>query len=755
MGAVPRKDDPAARKLGDDIMQAAYKLDPKDESVRIRVADSLASVGSYREALDILEKLPPDNARNLEMAKLYIGLRLWDDADKRLDAVVAAATDKAAAKSARRLRADAASWRGGEDGHKKALERFDELIKEYPADADLKVRYGEVLVWSQQYDKAIDWFQTLADAYPADERVWAGFAHAAARIKAPLTEKNLATLAKIGDLAAAGDSKNTLLLAHLATALYKTGDKDKAIALAERVQGCGQEAGHAGGRRRGPRTGQRAADGRPVQGGARDVRLVRAEDARRPGDVHRHRRRGRAVRPRPQGRAGQLRHGQEDRRGARGQAAARPGAELEGRFRGVAGPVRAAGRRNAGRLGVRMETTDVTLWWENYGLALQKYATLLSERFEEAKLWTGFIDAASSTPRISPPHKELLLKVHDRIAPSLDDPLRLSRLAWVMHRIDEPKKADALLDKARAINPPQPAVRKELAGVFAARERYADAVAMLQPFVVYRTLDVKDRVELSKYLTASGSFTKAEQELRAFVTDKSEKELRVALANVLLWGGKYEEAQTMFSKLLRDYPDDDVVQLRLGQAYLWNREYPVALDYFTKLGAKYEKRIAAETTDADPVWTTYPDVWRGLIDSAAGTAGESLRSDPSRPLAQVFTGEQRRLLTKTYDATWQVHKRTKTEDVKQLAETIGRLGLVTGLLGDRDRSGKAFGAALKLDKANRQVWLQYAQVLTYQGNHAAARAIYEPLIASQKEKPPGTELIPPTIPPATDGKEPR
>ena len=69
--------------------------------------------------------------------------------------------------------------------------------------------------------------------------------------------------------------------------------------------------------------------------------------------------------------------------------------------------------------------------------------------------------------------------------------------------------------------------------------------------------------------------------------------------------------------------------------------------------------------------------------------------------------------------------------MRVLAESMGRLGLLLGLLGDRDRSSGAFGAALAIDKQNREVWLQYAQTLTALGDDLKAKAVFDWLITTR------------------------
>jgi hypothetical protein len=81
--------------------------------------------------------------------------------------------------------------------------------------------------------------------------------------------------------------------------------------------------------------------------------------------------------------------------------------------------------------------------------------------------------------------------------------------------------------------------------------------------------------------------------------------------------------------------------------------------------------------------------------------------------------------------------------MKSLAGTMGRLGLLLGLLGDKPRSTSAFATALKIDRMSRDVWLQYAQMLTALGDDAPAKAIFDWLLTNPAEKlPPPGEVAP-------------
>lgn len=78
--------------------------------------------------------------------------------------------------------------------------------------------------------------------------------------------------------------------------------------------------------------------------------------------------------------------------------------------------------------------------------------------------------------------------------------------------------------------------------------------------------------------------------------------------------------------------------------------------------------------------------------------------------------------------------------MKTLAGSMGRLGLLLGLVGERKCSNASFGAALQFDRTNRDVWLQYVQTLTALGEDLRAKPVYDWLLSNPEKKlPPPSE----------------
>ena len=308
---------------------------------------------------------------------------------------------------------------------------------------------------------------------------------------------------------------------------------------------------------------------------------------------------------------------------------------------------------------LRVKIAEVYRYWQNYPQALQKFAELLTENFENKKLWIGFIDAASSALKIDH-FKELLLRIYARYANEITDPRSLSRLAWVMVKLGEPAKAQPLLTRAVAANPQQPAVRKELAGVLAAVDRRSEAIEMLTVPSVLEALDVTELLTLADLLTAENQLDRAEAELSKVINEASDRRSRIRYASILLWNDKYVKAKEILNRLLLDFPGDREIMLLLAESYLWSKDYINALRRFTDLVVVRPDPVTKQDPLADP------DIWRGFVDSAAGAVGESLREFPRRNIGPMFTSQQRAAILRAYEYLATVRDKTVGINKKEL-----------------------------------------------------------------------------------------
>lgn len=751
-----KTNDPEARKEGLDLLRKAVAGATTDNEKR-ELGGVFAGAKDFKSAADLLAPIAKTPADIVKVAELYAGARQWDQAKAELNKVMAN-TDASAEekKAARRELAKITAWSGD---HAEALGQIGEILKQDPNDVDMRALQAEVSVWSKNLDQALAQYLPLIKQYPDDAKVATGFANAAAKSRNPLSEEAKGILLRLTDKAVAPENKDPLLLARVAEAhATKLNDPDRAKLLA-------LKAAQMDPREPIVRREVAYALANP------EIRLFKEADALFIGmDLAGEDRKQYVFI------ASQAENYEAARKQARLYLAEQPPGTLKERearrlladvltWKGDYEEALAIYEKLAEALpkdrDLKIDIAQAYRYWQNYPTALTKFAELLGEDVENSKLWVGFIDAASSAPKIDH-QKDLLLRIYDKYASSIQDPRAMSRLAWVMIRLNEPARAHPLLTRAVAANPQQPAVRKELAGVLAAADRRVEAINMLTVPDVLAGLDVTELLNLADLLTAENQLERAERELAKVITDTSDRKSRVRYASVLLWNGKYVPAQEILTKLARDFPNDREIVLLQAQSYLWSKDYTNALKRFTDIVAVNPD----PATKSDPL--ADPDNWRGYIDAAAGAVGESLREFPRKNIGPLFTSPQREAIVRAYQFLVPVREKTLLlnridEDnlvagrsdrdptfdarrksvlakndvrLKGLAGSMGRLGLLLGLLGDRDKSSTSFGAALAIDRNNRDVWLQYAQTLTALGDDLKAKAVFDWLIANPAQKGP-------------------
>jgi tetratricopeptide (TPR) repeat protein len=752
--------DPDLRAQGLDLVRKAAAGPLAKPEERRELANILAAAGEFKPAADLLLSGRATVEDSIKIAELYAGARQWESAERELNRVREDPNSTPEQKAAAtRQTAKVLAWSGK---HAEALALIGDIVKQNPGDLEMRTFQADVNVWAKNMEQALALYLPLVKQHPDNLDVAVGFANAAAKSKGPLPEEALGQLLRLADKASSPDVKDALLVARVAEA-YATRLEDKA---------------------RAKQLAQRAARMDPKDPIVRRevafvlahpaIELFKEADVLFTGMELTGEERKQYVFV-----ASQAENFEAARRQARLYLAEQvPGTLKEREARRLLADVltwkgdyeealaiyeRLADERPKDR-DLRVDIAQVYRYWQNYPMALAKFAELVGEDLENKHLWVGLIDAASSAgkPRILP-MKDLLLQVYNRYAPQADDPRTMSRLAWIMYLLDEPAKAHPLLTRAVSADPQQPAVRKELAGTLAAVDRRAEAVRMLTVPRVVETLDITELLNLADLLTAENQLDRAERELARVVTDKSDRRSRVRYGSILLWNGKYQQGQEVFARLARDFPNDREVMLLAAQSYLWAKDYSNALRRFTDLVVETDPKGKAQ----EDLLAT-PDVWRGFIDSAAGSAGESLRDFPRRSIGPLFNPAQREAIFRAYTVLTVVRDRTAAENksemdklttpgnekdpgfegrkqslqakhdakMKGLAGSMGRLGLLLGLLGERDRSTGAFGAALAIDRTSRDVWLQYAQTLTALGDDQRAKQVFDWLISNPATKGP-------------------
>jgi len=763
-----QSNDDDAKKEGFDLLKRAAEANPTVESERRELAGAFAAAKDFESAANLLATLPRDKEKPFELVELYSGARKFESARRELATIAADEGAKPADKKrAARELVKITAYASGAGSHAEALKLVEEFVKKDQDDLEMRVFQAEVNIWDKNLDKALELFIPLVKQNPENSTIAAGFANVAAKVKTPLTEEVQGLLVKVADRAAAPDNKDALLVARAAEAFAaKLNDpirgrqlalkaatmdpkdpivrREIAFVLAHPSIQLFKEADamFTGMELKGDDRMQYvfiASSAENYTAARKQARLYAQENK---GDPKKYRE------------ARKLLADVLTWKGDYEEALAIYNQLTEGKLED----------QNE----LREKIAEVFRYSQNYPMALQKVGELLSSNCENKKLWIGFIDAASSAPKIEN-QKELLLKLHTRMGPEITDPRTLSRLAWIMLRIKEPARAHPLLTRAVAANPDQPATRKELAGVLAAADRRLEAIDMLTVPSVLANLDVTEMLNLADLLTAESQLERAEAELAKVVTEVSDRKSRIRYASILLWNAKYAKSKEVLQRLLKDFPQDREVMLLLAQSYLWSQDYRTALARFTDMVVSGPDPM----TKQDPL--ANPDIWRGFIDAASGAVGEELRAFPQRNIGPLFSPSQRQAIIRAFDFLSTVRDKTASTNkeemekllaagddkdpsfdgrkrvlqakndnrLKTLAGSMGRLGLLLGLLGERERSNSAFGAALQLDRLNRDVWLQYAQTLTALGEDQRAKPVYDWLLSNPEKKlPPPSELTP-------------
>jgi predicted Zn-dependent protease len=584
--------DDANRELDE-----AQRATPRGTRDRRELAGVLADAGRVDAALKLFEGLPPSVDDYRRLAYLNSGRQNWPAAVKAAKAYVDAFPDDPAAL---RTLADVLSWWG--EGHRKeALAIFAKLVARDPADPGLRLRVAEVRLWEGDAAGALPAF-TAVLAGPAVAAVAGGAAApgwdpTAAQPPAP---GELVKRAAAGFAAAVGGVESAPPAAvDLAAGLLRDWPAGQIDPLsAARLSAALNRAR------------------RPVPPGVVERFLVAAPDLAKAGPGERREVAGLL------GTFGQPQAGLDLFRGvAPTQAdipllaglflAAKnyPAAEQQARALLVQFP----GDPTAERL-----LADILAAQGKYDLAVKTYERLAATDPGNVRLLTGlgrllqaqnlpdkaaarllaaldldynlldvrtdFVNAVAGLPagRLSDAEMAFAIRLaEDPETLRSDDPVYLSRLAYVLVREKAPGPVNALLDRAVALDPQNQDPRKELAGVLAAADRGRDA---LKVFGEVRLDHPEDRITLANILSSLGDFPAAVREVLAYLVVKpGDPAGERLLADLRSYGGEFDEALTSLEALLAKTPADKVLPVRIAETLLWSGRAAEALARFTRI----------------------------------------------------------------------------------------------------------------------------------------------------------------------------
>jgi predicted Zn-dependent protease/cellulose synthase/poly-beta-1,6-N-acetylglucosamine synthase-like glycosyltransferase len=206
-----------------------------------------------------------------------------------------------------------------------------------------------------------------------------------------------------------------------------------------------------------------------------------------------------------------------------------------------------------------------TLWSGNAERALERLGRLLAADFEQPELWLLYVDAAGNLNKgtLTPEQVRLAVQIARRPVPAKppDKVVYLSRLAWVLHREEHPAEAGLLLDQAIALNPQDPKVRRELAGVLVAAGRNEAGLRLFDGL----TLTLEDRYQLVVLHAAARQFSDAEKHCRAILRESPhDGRGREWQAHLALWSTNYARALDLYQALL----EEDLNRPGLWEGYI-------------------------------------------------------------------------------------------------------------------------------------------------------------------------------------------
>lgn len=362
-------------------------------------------------------------------------------------------------------------------------------------------------------------------------------------------------------------------------------------------------------------------------------------------------------------------------------------------------------------LDLQIRRAEVTLWSNNPSQATELLAALLEKDFNQPKLWWSYLDAAAGTPSLSAAQRQLALKIANqkRIIPTGADAdqeaASLSRVAWVLIRSDENeaslRQAKTLLDRAIALKPKSPKVRKELAGVLAAAHQGKLALKMYEGLTI---TDNSDRLSYAGILAANNNFAEAEKLCREVLLsnpdDPSYAEAQRLLPDLLMGKHEYKEAAKLYHQWIKDHPIDQLIRIRLAQVSLGLKDYPTAVAQF--------QGLVDEGSRA-------PDVLTGYIDAAASI------KNPSAKIRKTVIAIQDQVANLPLNANNAVFQ--------------SRLGWVLYSVKDFKASIRFYRKAVTMDPENLEIRLQYAQALDADGQSNAAAQQYDILLRRRSVRP--------------------
>jgi cellulose synthase/poly-beta-1,6-N-acetylglucosamine synthase-like glycosyltransferase/tetratricopeptide (TPR) repeat protein len=336
-----------------------------------------------------------------------------------------------------------------------------------------------------------------------------------------------------------------------------------------------------------------------------------------------------------------------------------------------------------------LRVAELKLWSGDAAGALPAYCRLLGEDPRQQHLWGGFVDAAGQVARLTAVQAQLARRVgREALAAGEEEPLFLSRLAWVLVKAGATADAEAALVRADALQADDLDVRKELAGVFGAVGNFRRAIELYQGL----DLTFAERVRLVRFYNGENNFEPAEAECRKLLQERpGDREVKLLLADILGWRGKYTEAVALLRKLRQDDPDSKELALRLARVGLWSGNYTAALDQFATL-------LQGNANQQE--------LWADLVAAAAA--------------APALDSRYRKMFLELADKT--------LADSPRDTLFLSRLAQALRNLKEPGKAADVLQLAVAIDETSRPLKLQFAQTLYDAGRFEQAKRYFRSVL---------------------------
>jgi tetratricopeptide (TPR) repeat protein/cellulose synthase/poly-beta-1,6-N-acetylglucosamine synthase-like glycosyltransferase len=669
-------------------LERALELDPKDPVVRLELGGALQTAERFEEALRVYDGSNLEGDDRYRRVEVLVALKQYARARTDCEAILRGQPD---ARAAKRWLADILSWKGD---YAESIRRFTELVREWPDDVDLPIRLAEVTLWSGDAAKAVSLFQALPEKSlePANVRKSYVEAGAGADPAGPVKIDPKRMLAVEERSLAARDELSTdpIHLARLGLCLFRAGRQveanrvlDRALALQSRDVNVRLELGGALAAAGRHGDAYRMYQGLTLEGPNR-FRLIELFAAR--GDWEASLLELRAL---------LARHPDD-------ADAKRRLADVLSWKKDYAESIRLFEELKKARpddASVALRLAEVLLWSNDLPKAVAVFQSVPERVRETVAFRRGFVDAAAGLDPAT------LVAIDRGIVrktavlslasgdPLLAEPMFLSRLGLVLHRVGEKQLAARALELAEKQPPADEAGRLELAGTLVAAGLYANAARLYEGM----NLQGANRFRRLEMMAAQKDWPAALTECQRLIkADPADARARRWRADITSWKGDYAEAIRLFQELLAQEPENIELAIRLAEVQLWSKDFVKALAMFVKLPDAALSR---------------PEMRSGFIEAASAS---------DKLLDQAAIGRAQRVAQLTLEAG-------PADPVRSRVLYLSRLAWVLMKGSDEQTANRLLDAAVALKPKDPEARKELGGVLAAANRVAEAFKMYEGL----------------------------